>query len=309
MSDQPDNSPDNSASEQPTSFESVGAAASDLLSKFPELGGEEAAEQSAEDASDDTGTPAQDSESTATELPAEPDPLAEANKEREREEGTLRQSDYTRKMQALSQEKAQLEQQKAAFATERQQALQIVQQGHDPILSEAQNTDWVKLANDDPATYTAKRAAFEARLHQVQQMQSQQAQQAQAQYNTALEAEYPKLIKAIPEWKDPKVATKDVADIHAFLLKNGVPEHEARTLYQTEYVTLVRDAMKYRQEQAAKASLATKKVAPVQRFTEPSNGEASRTTTTSTKTMNDRLRRTGSIHDAVAAFNARHTQQ
>lgn len=107
------------------------------------------------------------------ELDGETVPLSQIKSWRE---GAMRQEDYSRKTQAVAQQASvmnALEQRVNGFAHAMNRHFMDTQQEMSKKLTRYQELDWVKLAQADPAKYTAAKAAFDAEQGRFQAQQNQ----------------------------------------------------------------------------------------------------------------------------------------
>lgn len=107
---------------------------------------------------------------------------------------------------AESRKKADAELQ--ATAQERQRLAQTLQalsqyaQTMDPVLAEGSKTDWVKLAQEDPAVYVQKHAEYQQRVAVMQAVMAEQSRIAQQHYAESKAAHDKKLAELIPDFAD-----------------------------------------------------------------------------------------------------------
>lgn len=133
--------------------------------------------------------------------------------------GYQRQSDYTQKTQALSEERKALEAQTAEY-TQYLQSIPMLAQVATANINEAQtklySPEFTQLAIDDPAQYVAEKAKLEGIIqknYQAQQQMQQQFEQYQNQSNNIRQQEFEQqlqeantiLAREIPEWEKGEV--------------------------------------------------------------------------------------------------------
>jgi hypothetical protein len=231
--------------------------------------------------------------------------------------GYLRQQDYTRKTQALSEEKKVFAEQVAAVDQERAQYAEVL-----PMLAQQiqqsveQEPDWDTLYDTDP-TLAAKaerqwRKQLEDKQKQLQAVQSEQQRmqqlhqqrmdQARAQF---VEQQREVLPDLIPEWRDTKVAAQEAGEIREFLLQTGFPEQDIDGMNSALLVKMARLAM-LQARGANRADKAKAKPKPAKgsktmragsRGTQPKPKNAVRE-------AQQRLKSTGRVNDAAAAIKA-----
>ena len=231
--------------------------------------------------------------------------------------GYLRQQDYTRKTQALSEEKKAFAEQVAAVDQERaqyaealpmlaQQIQQSVEQepdwdtlyDTDPALAAKAERQWRKQLEDKQQQLQAVQAE-QQRMHQIQQ---QRMDQARAQF---VEQQREVLPDLIPEWRDTKVAAQEAGEIREFLLQTGFPEQDIDAMNSALLVKMARLAM-LQARGANRADKAKAKPKPAKgsktmragsRGTQPKPKNAVRE-------AQQRLKSTGRVNDAAAAIKA-----
>lgn len=231
--------------------------------------------------------------------------------------GYLRQQDYTRKTQALSEEKKVFAEQVAAVDQERAQYAEAL-----PMLAQQiqqsveQEPDWDTLYDTDPALAAkAERQwrkqledkqkqlqAVQSEQQRMQQLHQQRMDQARAQF---VEQQREVLPDLIPEWRDTKVAAQEAGEIREFLLQTGFPEQDIDGMNSALLVKMARLAM-LQARGANRADKAKAKPKPAKgsktmragsRGTQPKPKNAVRE-------AQQRLKSTGRVNDAAAAIKA-----
>lgn len=231
----------------------------------------------------------------------------------ELQQGYQRQADYTRKAQklaeqrkeveGLSQEKQQIQQERAQYA----EALQLLQNQQQDGLKEFQEVNWKQLKEDDPYEYMMKRDEFREaqdriRITQEEQQRTYQQQMAdyQSQYAQHLEVEQSKLINELPEWgdKDSNIKTR----IRDYALGSGFSEQEVDTLADHRSILILKKAMEYDKltKKVNPKKKAVKKVPKVQKAGRgrPKSDE----NVTAMKKKRTRLQKSGNVRDAASAL-------
>lgn len=182
------------------------------------------------------------------------------------------------------------------------------------IEADEKSVDWKTLREDDPTEYVAKRQEFQDRKanlgKRVDELNAQRAKVAEslkAEYEEnqrkyrALERE--ELFRQIPDWKDETVAQKDRTQISAYLKEVGFSDHEITGVTDHRAIMVARDAARYRAAVArAKAAKKGKGKTP----TIKPSGRVERKTVQQEKVdqARQRLRKTGKLRDATAAYRA-----
>ena len=175
----------------------------------------------------------------------------------------------------------------------------LPQPGENPITVQQRH---IKAARTDPARWTEFRAMTDAAsqtMGLIQQVQNAQHMQARQASITALKTMY-------PEWADDAKMARDVTDVRNWLKSTGVPADRADAIIDPYEISIARDAMLYRQQQASQAqarTLAQARVAtlpPVQR----PGARAERDTGEQAAALRQKAAATGRLDDVAALIRA-----
>ncbi|MCS5550594.1 MAG: hypothetical protein NZ811_03645 [Gammaproteobacteria bacterium] len=227
--------------------------------------------------------------------------------------GYQRQSDYTRKSQALAEgrkeneaiqeERTQLEQERQMYAN----GLQMLKDQQEAKLSEFSDVDWNSLKEEDPYQYMIKKDEFRDAQEKVQnatqqQQIVQQQQYEQAQKNRAefVQDEYAKLIKALPEWADKDKSIKD--DVRKYATESGFLPEEIGQLADHRSILILKKAMEFDKltKKVKPKKKAVKKVPKVQKS---GRGKVkAEANTEAAKKKRTRLKKSGNADDAASIF-------
>lgn len=222
--------------------------------------------------------------------------------------GYQRQADYTRKTQALSHERKQYEAQRDQIIAARQQEIQQLQTlvtGLAQFVPQVNEQELQELRRTDPAEWAARKEEIEARHNAFRAAIAQQEQLASANRQATIQAEYPRLLEAIPEWRDETVFRKEYQELGAWLIQEGgfTPE-EWNEVTDHRYIRMARLAKIGAEAARAKPEIRSKRKVKVAGKTvhpgakrNPDNARRQ----VNTERM-ERLRHTGHIDDAVAAL-------
>lgn len=169
-----------------------------------------------------------------------------------------------------------------------------------------------QLLHTDPLAYVQRKAEFDAKQARVfeafraaDEFAKAQAEKADEPPTEEFRAQrQEELLNAIPEWRDTKKAEAESAMVAGFLQGHGYTSNELENLYDPRAVAVARKAALYDQLQQAKAKKATP---PAQTQAKPvkataQSGEAP--TNQAAKEAYKKLKRSGSIEDALAVLNA-----
>ena len=227
--------------------------------------------------------------------------------------GYQRQADYTRKSQALAEqrketeailsERQKLEQERQMYAN----GLQMLREQQSSKLQEFENTDWQTLKDDDPYQYILKRDEYRDAQEKVQNVQQQQAiiQQEQAEEAQKARAhfvqqEYNRLVEALPEWNDQESTIKK--DVQEYAKSVGFLPEEINQLADHRSVLVIKKAMEYDKltTKVAPKKKAVKKVPKVQKSGRGNSKEDA--ASEAIKKKRARLQKSGKQQDAASVF-------
>jgi len=227
--------------------------------------------------------------------------------------GYQRQADYTRKSQALAEqrketeqiqsERMQLEQERQMYAN----GLQMLQEQQAAKLNDFDSVDWEALKAEDPYQYMIKKDEYRdaqervsnvvAEQQAVHQEQARQAQQARAHF---VQQEYTRLTEALPEWNDKDSTIKK--DIQEYATSVGFRPEEISQLADHRSVLIIKKAMEFDKltKKVAPKKKAVKKVPKVQKSGRGNSKED--VATEVAKKKRARLRKSGKQDDAASLF-------
>jgi hypothetical protein len=224
--------------------------------------------------------------------------------------GYQREADYTRKTQAVAEERRAIEAHKAEVAAERQRYAASVQQITQFLESTAPQPPSVELLDADPVEFLRQKTAYEehaAQLHawksEQQQLTAKQQQESQRRFQAVVAQEHEKALAAIPAWKDPKTAESEKKALASYLVeKSGYSPQEVGSLADSRALVIARKAMLYDQ-MLAKRPEVERKVAEAPKFQKPGTQKSVKTQGQQRHEAKvNRLRQTGRVEDAAAVF-------
>lgn len=223
--------------------------------------------------------------------------------------GYQRQQDYTKKTQAVAEEKKQLQAEQEAAQQDRlryQQNLEHLvqqQQAQQPV-----EPDWDALYESDPLEWMKQKEDFRSQKErnlelqqQHFQMQQQQQQEQEQQMHQHLAQQHQALVDAIPEWKDPKVMQQEKAQIRAYAQTIGYSEQEVSQVYDARAVQALRHGMIASGLQG-KGKVKLKPAAPAIRSVSPGSAPEQPRKQTSVHKAKIRLAKSGKMSDAAEIF-------
>ena len=231
--------------------------------------------------------------------------IAEAHK------GGLRQADYTKKTQELSEQRKSAETEIAKAREERNQYMQGLQKAQAVLeaqLQEQQQIDWQKLIDTDPVEalrqqhlQQRRQAEWQQMNHQRQQLELQARAEQEQAFKEHISSQREQLLAKIPEWKDEAKQKAGVAEVKSYLQKQGLSDAEINGVTDHRAIVMTRKAMLYDQ-MMAKASVAAKKVAAAPQRVERAAGGESNVALDKRKADFKRLEKTGRAEDAAGLF-------
>jgi hypothetical protein len=218
-------------------------------------------------------------------------------------------ADYTKKSQALAEQRKALEaeRQHLEYVKQERQAYAQKLQALDSFLSQQnQGVNLDVLKETDPIGYAvavAEQSQREKQLAVVRNEQQRLAQQQQSEHQASLQnhlrQESEKLTSLIPELATPQgdAVRKQIRD---YAKSIGWSDQELSQLYDSRAVVTLYNGMKYQQLQKSKPEV-NKKLQAAPKMMR-SGTSAPPTKSSSDKQAMQRLRETGKVTDAAKAF-------
>jgi hypothetical protein len=217
--------------------------------------------------------------------------------------------DYTKKSQALAEQRKAVEAERIHLEQVKQERMAYAQklQALDSFLTQQnRGVDLDVLKETDPIGYAvavAEQNQREKQLAVVRQEQQRIAQQQQAEQQASLQnhlrQESEKLVSLIPELATPQgdAIRKQIRD---YAKSVGWSDQELSSVYDSRAVVSLYKAMKYEQLQKSKPELIKKLQAAPKMMR--SGTSAPPTKSSQDKQVMQRLRETGKVTDAAKAF-------
>lgn len=225
--------------------------------------------------------------------------------------GYLRQSDYTRKTQDLSQKEQAFAEQRKAFEAEKQQAVQDFNARVQVLMEvlEEPEPDWEALAEEDPVGFNTKKLQWDKKQAKKQEALRGHYQQMEAMQRQAAEkrAEYLNnqrqlLPDLIPEWRDETKAQQEQAELAQALKADGFNPQDVDNIADARLVAWLRDGFRYRQQQKSKPAVIKKKTANKPKVQKPGTTPKSDPKRAAQKKIRDVARKTGRPKDVARVF-------
>jgi hypothetical protein len=218
-------------------------------------------------------------------------------------------TDYTKKSQALAEQRKAIEAERGHLEQvkqERQAYAQKLQALDSFLTQQHQGVDLDVLRETDPIGYAvavAEQSQREKQLAVVRNEQQRIAQQQQAEQQSSLQnhlrQESEKLVSLIPELATPQgdAVRKQIRD---YAKSVGWTDQELSSVYDSRAVQTLYKAMKYEQLQKSKPELNKKLVAAPKMMRSGTSAPVARSS--QDKQVMQRLRETGKVADAAKAF-------
>jgi len=282
----------------------------------------EAATQPAQDEAEAEEQPSAETDAEAEPEPAEkapaevevalPDGTTTKVKLDELKNGYLRQSDYTRKTQALAEKERGFEAHAQQAAQAIKQRLDMLGAELDRLIPSEKSIDWDGLHKTDPAEYVRLKEYFrdlkdqrQAVAQDQQRMLFQQQQRAAQETAETLKRESEALAKVLPVFADPKKGDAAKAELRSYLIGQGYTAEQIAGLTDHRSVQIAWKAAQYDKLQASKPKI-DKRVVGLPKVQKPGaavdGNHVSRQQITAHET---KLRKTGRVEDAAALILAR----
>lgn len=219
------------------------------------------------------------------------------------------------RLTAFQQEQAQFQAQQQQFQPVLAQVAQILQSQIPPAPDRG-------LLQSDPVEFFIQKDAHEAAVQQLQtvnQANAQAQQRAQQQYTEQLQQTahqaVVRFVDAQPQLRDPEKGKAFISDYQAVAAHVGFTPQEAAQVYDPRLYRLAQlasvglKAMQQGKETTAvktqKQAIAAKKVASAPPVTPPAARQSASTRNESSlRQAKERLRKTGSVQDGIAALNS-----
>ena len=219
-------------------------------------------------------------------------------------------TDYTKKSQAVAEERKAVESERQAVQEAKQmrdtyaQRLEMIEQMLQP--QQEENLEYLK--ETDPIGYSVKVAEMVQREKQLAAVQAeryrinqQQEQDRQAQMQSVVAEEMQKLSAAIPEFTDPAKGEAIRNDIRTFGKQLGFSDNELAAVYDSRAVLTLYKAMQYDKLVASKPAI-TKKVNEAPKAIKSGVSKPRDSNAEETRKLKARAKSSGSIRDAASVF-------
>jgi len=228
----------------------------------------------------------------------------------------LRQSDYTKKTQAIAEQRKEVEgyqaqviQEHQAIQQERQQYVDALQRViENSNLGEWANVDWAALKEQDPIEYVTRKEEFREAQEKIQGAQQEQQrvaalqnQEAHRVHQEALYRENEAMASVLPEWAEPDKQRELADKLRVYANSVGYIDEEINSLVDHRSLIVLRKAMLY--DQIQNSDVKSKKVRGKPKVIRAGQGVDKKAQGKKRRTAKiTRLKQTGHVNDAAAAF-------
>lgn len=282
--------PETASSDEPEEPE-VEAEASEEGETQEEEQAEEAVEESAEAKAAET-----DTEETQTYTVTVGGKESEVTLE-ELVKGYQLESDYTRKTQALAEERKKLEAERTELATKQQQQAESLNSVREELAKKANvlsQEEIDKLYDEDPNEWAVQRERKRAFEEQFEAQQQQSRESQETLLRQQVQACWEKIPEVIEEWKDLNESQGEIREVAKYLVAQGLPESQVTTMADPLAWKIVRKAYLYDKVEQAKPTI-RKKVADAPRMVKSGTPKTTKTSQMEKeKRAAARLKKTGS---------------
>ena len=220
-------------------------------------------------------------------------------------------TDYTKKSQAVAEERKTVEaerhaiQEAKALRDQYAQRLEMMEQMLKPQ-DESENLAYLK--ETDPIGYSVKVAEMVERDKQLnavraerERISQQQEHERQQQLQQHIAAESQKLVAAVPEFADPQKGDSLRKSIRDFGKSIGFSDQELASVYDSRAVLTLYKAMQYDKLVASKPEV-TKKVSQAPKVIKPGVSQPRDSASDELKKLKARARESGRVADAASVF-------
>lgn len=228
----------------------------------------------------------------------------------ELQKGYSRTQDYTRKTQALAEQRKAAEAELDTARQERAYYAQMLQVLQQQLAQTNAEPDWDALYQENPTEWVRQRElwrdrqdkvraveAEQQRLAQVRQVEEAQARQARLQEEAA------KLLEVIPEWKDAKKASEERGKLVEAAKRAGFSEEELGGISDHRALVVLRKAALFDELMNRKTQIKPNPTSGP-KLAKPGSATTKPSKRTEAQIARERLAKTGSMKDAAAAFDA-----
>lgn len=222
--------------------------------------------------------------------------------------GYSRTQDYTRKTQALAEQRKAAEAEFAQVKAEREQYSTYLNALAAALAEQTAEPDWDALRQEDPAQFAATWAEHQRKQQNLQAVRTEQSRVQQLQqadqmraFEAHVAAERAKLIEALPTWKNAETARKEKAELLEYARERGYTDAEINSVTDHRFLVMFQKALLY--DKAQKARPVVQKKVEAVKVAKPGIPQSTQKREVSEHTRKkQRLAKTGRLNDAAAVF-------
>jgi cytochrome oxidase Cu insertion factor (SCO1/SenC/PrrC family) len=227
--------------------------------------------------------------------------------------GYSRNSSFTRKSQALAEDRKQIETLQTQYTQEMQQIqserAQYAQHLQSVIensnLDQFANVDWDRLKTEDPIEFVTKREELREAQENIARVQyAQQAAVAknketqQHQWQQSVKSEHAALVEKIPDWGDPGKQKELAGELRSYASSVGFQDAEIESLIDHRSFIVLNKARLY--DEMQRANPKAKKLKNKPRVIRGSKAATAKSQSKSKRAaLRNRLSKTGNVNDAA----------
>ena len=211
--------------------------------------------------------------------------------------GLLMERDYRKKTSEVAEQRRALE----AKDAEIQEQLKDLEEMLYGEAAELDSPEMQELKELDPSEYLKKRDKFEQKAKKLKGYKDNAQKELEKKQNELIKAEMAKYSEAIPDWMDEGSKSKDLAKMASYLKDVGFSEVELGSIYDHRLIKAFRDAALF--QELKNTPVDNKRVKSAPRHQSPGHGDKEPETSANDKAR-QRLKKSGKIQDAQAAFKA-----
>lgn len=228
----------------------------------------------------------------------------------ELQKGYSRTQDYTRKTQALAEQRKAAEAEAEQARQERVYYAQMLQVIEQQLAATNNEPDWDALYQENPTEWVRQRELWRDRQEKAKAVHTEMARLAAMQEQEGakakqerLKAEAERLVEAIPEWKDSKKAAEERTKLVETARKVGFSDEELGSILDHRALVVLRKAALYDELMGKKTQI---KPVPASgpKLAKPGSATTKPSKKSEAQVARERLAKTGSMKDAAAAFDA-----
>jgi len=167
-------------------------------------------------------------------------------------QGYQRTADYTRKTQALAEQRKALEAEQERVRAERSQYDQALEWAKKQLESQQKEPDWARLESEDPIEFLKQKELWRERKEQLQAVEAERAkvaEQQRAEFAAAMQKklheENEKLLGVFQDWRKAEKRTEAQAKLLEYGKKLGFSEAELAQVYDHRAIVMLEKARAY----------------------------------------------------------------